>query len=104
MKRIIVGIFLSLALLTGCSHETKPEPAPTQNVTVGDIAPKPDAVLMESAPAKQYMVHDMTNSQASGVVKYNNLRAQTVEYQRDQLQQYVCTLFKPASAGPVCNQ
>lgn len=101
MNKMIMGIFLILTLLTGCAPKTPP-PAPVQKVTVEDLAPKPDIVLMQNAPAKQYMTQGMNNSQASGVVKYNNLRAQTVEFQRDQLQQYVCTLFRPAVAGPVC--
>lgn len=102
MRKFIIGIFMVLALSACSSQDRIPEVA-FKGTTVEDLAAKPDRELMRKAPPKQYLTKGTSNGEAAVVIGNNNLRAGTVERRLDDLQQYVCNLFK-TSAGEACEK
>lgn len=102
MKKFILGIFMVLAL-TACSHKDSIPEVAFKGTTVEDLAAKPDRELMRKAPPKQYLTRGTSNGEAAVVLGNNNLRAGTVERRLEDLQQYVCNLFK-TPVGEVCEK
>lgn len=102
MRKFILGIFMVVALSACADKEKIPEVA-FKGTQVEDLVDKPDRELMRKAPPKQYLKPGMDNGQAGVVVSNNNLRAGTVERRLDDLQQYVCNIFKEP-VGEVCEK
>lgn len=100
MRKFILGMFMVLAL-SACSNKDRIPEVAFKGTTVEDLADKPNRELMRTAPPKQYLESGMDNGEAGVVVSNNNLRAGTVERRLDDLQQYVCNLFKEP-VGEVC--
>lgn len=101
-KLIIVGLMVTL--LSGCGS-TKPSP-PTvafKGTTVEDLVDKPNRDLMRLSPPKQRLSPGDTDGKAAIVISNNNSRAGTIERRLDDLQQYVCNLFKE-SVGEACDK
>ncbi len=101
MKKLLACLILVFAM-SGCAD--KPDQIPQvafKGTQVEDLVSMPDRELMRKSPPKQKLQKGMDNGQAGIVVSNNNLRAGTIERRLDDLQQYVCNLFK-ASAGEVC--
>lgn len=87
--------------LSACSNKDRIPEVAFKGTTVEDLVDKPNRELMRTAPPKQYLKSGMDNGEAGVVVSNNNLRAGTVERRLEDLQQYVCNLFKE-SVGEVC--
>lgn len=100
MRKLILGMFMVLAL-SACSNKDRIPEVAFKGTTVEDLVDKPNRELMRTAPPKQYLKSGMDNGEAGVVVSNNNLRAGTVERRLEDLQQYVCNLFKE-SVGEVC--
>lgn len=100
MRKFIAALFLTLALSSCKSPQSIPEVA-FKGTTVEELADKPDRELMLSLPAKQKLSYGDNNGKAAIVISNNNLRAQTAERRLEDLQQYVCNLFKEP-VGEVC--
>lgn len=100
MKKFILSLFLVMAL-SACADKGKIPDVAFKGTQVEDLVDKPDRDLMRKAPPKQYLKSGMNNGEAGVVVSNNNLRAGTVERRLDDLQQYVCNLFKEP-VGEVC--
>lgn len=101
MKRLIIAAFLALSL-SGCANKADIPAAPIKVVQVSDLTPPPDIGLMQPMPPKKALTPGMTNGEALGVMRDNNIRSNTIENNAESLQQYVCNLFPDKPAGPVC--
>lgn len=102
MRKLILGMFMVMAL-AGCASKDRIPDVAFKGTTVEDLVVKPDRELLRKAPPKQYLKKGTDNGEAAVVVSNNNLRARTVERRLEDLQQYVCNLFKEP-AGEVCEK
>ena len=68
-----------------------------------DLVNKPDRELLQKLPPKQYLSPGMNNGQVGVIISNNNLRAATTERRLEDLQQYVCNIFKDP-VGEVCSK
>lgn len=102
MRKFILGMFMVLALSACSNKDIIPEVA-FKGTTVEDLVDKPDRELMRKAPPKQYLKKGTDNGEGAVVISNNNLRAGTVERRLEDLQQYVCNLFKDP-VGEVCEK
>lgn len=102
MKKLITTAFLVLAL-SACTPKGSVPDIAFKGTTAEDLVAKPDRELMQKAPPKQYLKRGTDNGEAAVVVSNNNLRAGTVERRLEDLQQYVCNIFKEP-VGEVCKK
>lgn len=102
MRNFILSLFLVLAL-SGCSNKNSIPDVAFKGTQVEDLVAKPDRELMRKAPPKQYLKKGTDNGEGAVVISNNNLRAGTVERRLEDLQQYVCNLFKDP-VGEVCKK
>lgn len=102
MNKIIIGILLVFSLTACSKKEVIPDMA-FKGTQVEDLVDMPNRELLRSSPPKTYLKSGMDNGEAGVVVSNNNLRAATIERRFEDLQQYVCNLFKE-SVGEVCKK
>lgn len=102
MRKFILGMFMVLAL-SACGNKDRIPEVAFKGTTVEDLIDKPNRELMRTAPPKQYLKSGMDNGEAGVVVSNNNLRSGTIDRRLQDLQQYVCNLFKDP-VGEVCEK
>lgn len=98
MKRLLIALLL-VSALSGCGNKV-PEVV-LKPVTVEDIVAKPDPALFKKAPPKIKLVPGEDNGKAIKTITSNNLRSNLLEDRLEDLQSYVCAMFKKP-VGEVC--
>lgn len=102
MRKFIL-VFCMVMVLTACANKDRIPEVAFKGTQVEDLVDKPDRDLMRKTPPKQYLKHGTSNGDAGVIVSNNNLRSATIDRRLQDLQQYVCNLFKEP-VGEVCSR
>lgn len=102
MRKFIIGALFVLAL-SGCSNKEQIPEVAFKGTTAEDLIDKPNRELMRKSPPKQYLKSGMSDGDAAVVMSNNNLRSGTVDRRLEDLQQYVCNIFRDP-VGEVCKK
>ncbi|QYC52508.1 hypothetical protein [Salmonella phage SSBI34] len=103
MKKKFLGVVLASAIIMGCSNSGDIPDVNLAEVTAEKLLDKPSLELMEKTPPKTKLVKGMDDGKIGEIISNNNLRAGTIEWKYEALQQYVCNIFKEP-VGEVCKK